>query len=159
MFEIELARRDELDVDSILMLVEKYRDEGKGEDKELCASIDRAVDASPSLRNRKDLIDQFVDSVSMTEPIEDAWAQYIARKRAEELQRLIENENLKTDETESLIADAFRDGSLMTVRARINKLFAQRSSRFSRANIHGLKTRTVFDKLNAFFHRFKGLGD
>ncbi|WP_150462250.1 type I restriction endonuclease subunit R [Nesterenkonia ebinurensis] len=158
-FEIELARQDEVNVDYILMLVEKYREDGKGEDKELRASIDRAVDASPTLRNKKDLIEQFVDKVSITGPIDEAWREYIEQKRTEELQALIAEENLKPEETEALIADAFRDGTVPTVGTRINKLFAQRSSRFSRANMHGAKKRVVIEKLNTFFDRFKGLGE
>ena len=157
-FEIELARQDEVNVDYILMLVEKYREDGKGEDKELRASIDRAVDASPTLRNKKDLIEQFVDKVSITGPIDEAWREYIEQKRTEELQALIDEENLKPEETEALIADAFRDGTVPTVGTRINKLFAQRASRFSRANAHGAKKRAVIEKLNTFFDRFKGLG-
>ena len=47
------------------MLVEQYREaKGDGEDKEIRAEISRAVDSSPSLRNKKDLIEAFVDSVS-----------------------------------------------------------------------------------------------
>lgn len=61
-FEIELIKQVEINVDYILMLVEKYlKKKGTGEDKELRAAIDRAVNASPSLRNKKDLIERFVD--------------------------------------------------------------------------------------------------
>ncbi|MCT1607971.1 type I restriction endonuclease subunit R [Nesterenkonia massiliensis] len=158
-FEIELARQDEVNVDYILMLVEKYREDGRGEDKELRASIDRAVDASPTLRNKKDLIEQFVDKVSITGPIDEAWRAFIEQKRTEELQTLIAEENLKPEETEALIADAFRDGTVPTVGTRINKLFAQRASRFSRANVHGAKKRVVIERLTSFVNRFKGLGE
>lgn len=158
-FEIELARQDEVNVDYILMLVEKYREDGKGEDKELRASIDRAVDASPSLRSKKDLIEQFVDKVSINGPVDEAWREYIDAKREEELQSLIAEQNLNPDETEAFIADAFRDGAIPSGGTRINKLFAQRASRFSRANVHGTKKRTTIDKLTAFFERFKGLGN
>jgi type I restriction enzyme R subunit len=64
-FEIELIKQVEINVDYILMLVEKYRTaKGDGEDREIKEQITRAIDASPSLRNKKDLIEDFVDSVS-----------------------------------------------------------------------------------------------
>ena len=66
-FEIELIKQVEINVDYILMLVEKYREErGDGADNEIdaLAKIRRAIDSSLSLRNKKDLIVAFVDSVS-----------------------------------------------------------------------------------------------
>ncbi|WP_341645572.1 type I restriction endonuclease subunit R [Thauera sp. SDU_THAU2] len=64
-FEIELIMQVEINVDYILMLVERYiKAKGSGEDKEIRASIERAVNSSPSLRNKKDLIEAFVNSVS-----------------------------------------------------------------------------------------------
>ena len=66
-FEIELIKQVEINVDYILMLVEQYRDaSGDGDDKEIRAAIERAVDSSPSLRNKKDLIEEFVESLSAT---------------------------------------------------------------------------------------------
>lgn len=158
-FEIELARQDEVNVDYILMLVDKKRQASGDEDKEIRADIERSVDASPSLRNKKDLILQFVDKVSITGAVEDEWRTHVEHKRAEELHTLIQEENLKPAETEALVADAFRDGAVPTVGTRINTLFAQRSSRFSRANTHGAKKQTVIEKLNTYFERFKNLGE
>jgi hypothetical protein len=40
-------------------------------DREIRANISRAIDSSPSLRNKKDLIEDFVDSVSATGEIVD----------------------------------------------------------------------------------------
>ena len=58
---MELVKQVEINVDFILMLVQKYRDaRGDGEDVEIRANISRAIDSSPSLRNKKDLIEDFV---------------------------------------------------------------------------------------------------
>ena len=74
-FEIELIKQVEINVDYILMLVQKYRDaKGAGEDKEIRATISRAVDASPTLRNKKDLIEDFVDSVSASAGVDESGA-------------------------------------------------------------------------------------
>ena len=94
-FEIELIKQVEINVDYILMLVEKYRDaKGDGDDKEIRAAIERAVDSSPSLRNKKDLIEDFVESLSATSEVDDEWPAFIAAKRAEELDRIITEEGL-----------------------------------------------------------------
>src|SRR5690606_8899045 len=64
-FEIELIKQVEINVDYILLLVEQYlKKKGSGDDKEILATIERAINSSPSLRNKKDLIEQFVDSVT-----------------------------------------------------------------------------------------------
>lgn len=77
-FEIELIKQAEINVDYILMLVEKYREKrGDGEVKEIRAQITRAVDASPSLRNKRDLVEAFVDSVSTDGEIEEEWRKFI----------------------------------------------------------------------------------
>ena len=73
------------------MLVQKYRDaKGDGDDKEIRATISHAIDASPSLRNKKDLIEDFVDSVSATGDIDEEWTAYVAKRVTEELDAIIE---------------------------------------------------------------------
>ena len=65
-FEIELIKQVEINVDYILMLVQKWREiRGDGSDKEIDAvmKIQRAVDSSLTLRNKRDLIMDFVDRV------------------------------------------------------------------------------------------------
>ena len=47
------------------------------------------MDASPSLRSRKDLIVQFVDSVSVSGEIDAEWRTYVDAKRTAELEEII----------------------------------------------------------------------
>ncbi|MCB1632830.1 MAG: type I restriction endonuclease subunit R, partial [Pseudomonadales bacterium] len=122
-FEIELIKQVEINVDYILMMVQKYRDErGDGQDKELRAGITRAIDSSPSLRNKKDLIESFVDSVSVTGEIEAEWRAYVAARREKELTEIISTENLRPEETERFMDAAFRDGQLRTTGTAITKV-------------------------------------
>ena len=56
-FEIELIKQVEVNVDYILLLVGQYLElHGEPGDVDVRATIARAIDASPSLRNKKDLI-------------------------------------------------------------------------------------------------------
>ncbi len=157
-FEIELIKQVEINIDYILMLVQKYRQaHGDGEDKEIRADITHAIDASPTLRNKKDLIEAFVDRVSATGDIDEEWAAYVAQRRTAELDAIIRDENLKPDETRSFIEAAFRDGAIQTGGTAITRVLPP-VSRFAADGGHGEKKQRVLEKLSAFFERFYGLG-
>jgi type I restriction enzyme R subunit len=156
-FEIELIKQVEINVDYILMLVQKYRDErGDGDDKEIRAEITRAVDASPSLRNKKDLIEDFVDNISVDGEINEEWGAFIRAKRDAELANIITGENLRADETVAFVETAFRDGQIRTGGTAITKVLPP-VSRFSLDGGHGEKKQRVIQKLGKFLERFFGL--
>lgn len=156
-FEIELIKQVEINVDYILMLVEKYlKAKGSGQDKEIRATIERAINASPSLRNKKDLIEQFVESVSTANKVDKEWLAFIATKKTEELDRIIADEGLNADETKAFVDNAFRDGVIPVTGTAITKILPP-VSRFSKNNGHSAKKQTVLDKLGEFFERYFGL--
>jgi type I restriction enzyme, R subunit len=156
-FEIELIKQVEINVDYILLLVEQYlKKKGTGEDKEIRATIERAVNSSPSLRNKKDLIEKFVDSVSAKAKVDAQWEAFVAAKKVEELERIIAEENLHPEATRNFIDNAFRSGSVPTTGTAITKILPP-VSRFSKNNGHATKKRTVLDKLAVFFERYFGL--
>ena len=156
-FEIELIKQVEINVDYILMLVEKYmKAKGSGQDKEIRATIERAINASPSLRNKKDLIEQFVESVSTANKVDTEWLAFIATKKTEELDRIIADEELNADETKAFVDNAFRDGVIPVTGTAITKILPP-VSRFSKNNGHSAKKQTVLDKLGEFFERYFGL--
>lgn len=157
-FEIELIKQVEINVDYILMLVTKYRDEhGDGDDKELRAEISRAVDASPSLRNKKDLIEDFVDSVSANGAVDAEWQAFIAARRDAELDAIIAEDNLRPEVTRAFIENAFRDGAITTSGTAITKVLPP-TSRFAADGSHAEKKQRVVARLGEFFERFLGLG-
>jgi len=156
-FEIELIKQVEINVDYILMLVQQYLETWDGgQDKEIRASISRAIDSSPSLRNKKDLIDEFVDSISTTAVVDQEWLAFIARKKAEELERIIADESLNPEETRAFVDNAFRDGAIASTGTAITRILPP-LSRFSGDNGHALKKQTVLERLGAFFERYFGL--
>ncbi|MFC5770656.1 type I restriction endonuclease subunit R, partial [Thauera sinica] len=135
-FEIELIKQVEINVDYILMLVERYiKAKGTGQDKEIRATIERAINSSPSLRNKKDLIEAFVDSVSPKAQVDAEWQAFVARKKIEELDRIIADEGLNSDETKTFVDNAFRDGGIPTTGTAITKILPP-VSRFSKNNNH-----------------------
>jgi type I restriction enzyme R subunit len=140
-FEIELIKQVEINVAYILMLVQKWREvRGNGSDREMSALMDiqRSVDSSPSLRNKKDLIMDFVDRVSASGEIDEEWRAYVDAQRTAELDAIIVEEHLKPEETRTFVHQAFRDGSIPTTGTAITKILPP-ASRFSAGSGHGEK--------------------
>jgi type I restriction enzyme R subunit len=86
------------------------------------------VDSSLLLRNKKDLIEEFVESLSTTSGVEAAWAAFIAAKRAEELDRIITEEALDREATDAFVEAAFRDGAVQPTDSAITKILPPVSS-------------------------------
>ncbi|MCY4139218.1 MAG: type I restriction endonuclease subunit R [Rhodobacteraceae bacterium] len=157
-FEIELVKQIEVNVDYILLLVERaQKAEGAKQKKAIQASIQRAVDASPSLRDKKDLIEQFVASISAKHDVNVEWRVFVGDMKKRELDRIIHGEGLNAAETKRFMEGAFRDGALPTTGTAITKVLPP-VSRFGKDSGHAVKKQAVLDKLGAYFNRFLGLG-
>ncbi|GHW02894.1 DEAD/DEAH box helicase [candidate division SR1 bacterium] len=154
-FEIELLKQVEINIDYILMLVRKYQD-GNCKDKEILVSIDKAVSSSFELRNKKDLIDNFIQSIKAGEDVDEYWKQFISGKKVAELAEIIREENLNEEETKEFVKRAFEDGFIPEAGTEITKILPP-TSRFGKNNTHSEKKRTVLEKLKAFVERFLGL--
>jgi type I restriction enzyme R subunit len=157
-FEIELVKQVEVNIDYILMLVMKWR-EAKATGTEHVSDVTEildAVDASPTLRNKRDLIVAFVDSQSVTDDVGADWRQFVSQRRNAELNALIAEETLKPEETRAFVAGAFRDGAVSATGTSITKILPP-ASRFSKDNNHSAKKQRVLAKLVEFFERYVGL--
>ena len=108
-FEMELIKQVEINIDYILELIRQYH-EGHSKDTEIIVKINKAVGSSIELRSKKDLIDQFISSLTPSNHIDESWQSFIEQKKREELERLITEENLNKEETFRYIENAFRDG-------------------------------------------------
>jgi type I restriction enzyme R subunit len=157
-FEIELVKQVEINVDYILMLVKQLQEKkpGSNEDKELKATIDRAVDSSFSLRSKKDLIEKFIRNINVIDDVDRSWQEFISDQKALELQQIIEDENLDEVATRMFIEQAFRDGSIRTEGVSITRLMPAKSM-FTPDDEHGKSKQKVADRLKSFFERFFSL--
>jgi len=153
-FEIELIKQIEINIDYILMLVKKYHD-SHGEDKEVLITIRKAIDASPELRSKKQLIENFIMGINEVDDVLVEWQDYVVQQREHDLEVLIESERLKPDETRKFIENAFRDGEIKTTGTDIDKLLPP-VSRFGGGNRAEMK-KGVIDRLMAYFERFYGM--
>ncbi len=156
-FEIELVKQVEINVDYILMLVEQYLKSKRPEKgREIKARIERSVSASPTLRNKKDLIEEFIESVNAKTTVDAQWQAFVERRRQEELNRIIQEEKLDAQATRAFIENAFRDGGIPANGTAITKILPP-APRFSKDNPHAALKQRVLEKLLAFFERFFGL--
>jgi len=151
-FEMELIKQVEINIDYILALIKKFHD-GHLQDREIVVSINKAIDSSVELRNKKELIEQFIDSLTPATNVDDDWRSFVDAKKLEELDRIIVDENLDKDETYKFVNNAFRDGYLQSTGTAIAKVLPP-VSRFSPTGERTMKRETVLDKLSAFFNRF-----
>ena len=154
-FEIELIKQIEINIDYILMLVQKYHD-SHCDDKEILITIRKAVDASPDLRSKKALIETFINGINDVSDVMLEWRTFVAEEKERQLAAIIKEENLKDGETRRFMDSAFRDGSVKTTGTDIDGLMPP-ISRFGGGN-RADKKRTVIEKLRAFFDRFFGIG-
>jgi type I restriction enzyme R subunit len=157
-FEIELIKQVEINVDYILMLVSKLKESGvdTDENKEIKASINRAIDASFSLRSKKDLIEKFVESLNVHSDVDESWKAFIDEQKVMELEQLIQDEKLDVPATHLFVAQAFRDGQVQVAGPALSKMMPPKSM-FTAGNDHGTQKQRVATLLQAFFERYFGL--
>lgn len=156
-FEIELIKQIEINIDYILMLVAQYHD-SHCMDKEVLITIQKAVDSSPELRSKKDLIENFIAGINEVDDIVLEWHSYIAEQREKALVTLITEEKLKEAETRAFIEGAFRDGGIKTTGTDIDKILPAVSRFGDGGGNRKAKKETVIEKLKAFFERFWNIG-
>ncbi|MEY8387868.1 type I restriction endonuclease subunit R [Oscillospiraceae bacterium 38-13] len=154
-FEIELIKQVEVNIDYILMLVEKYHD-GNCEDKEILSTIRKAVDASIQLRSKKELIEQFISQVNVESSVQGDWRRYVSEQEESDLAEIIASEKLKPEETRRFMENAFREGAIKTTGTDIDKLMPP-VSRFGGGN-RAKKKRGIIEKFKTFFEKYFGLG-
>ena len=153
-FEIELIRQIEINIDYILMLVAKYH-ASNCEDKSILVSIDKAVNSSIQLRSKKELIENFINTVNGSTKVDEDWRKFVHEQKETDLEALISDEKLKADETKRFIDNSFRDGSLKTTGTDIDKIMPP-VSRFGSGN-RVAKKQGVIEKLMQFFEKYFGL--
>jgi type I restriction enzyme R subunit len=156
-FELELIKQVEINVDYILDLVRKLQDSGvdQAANTEIKASITRAIDSSMSLRSKKDLIESFIASVNVQQgvDVDEAWAQYVSESRIRELEQIIDDEKLEGAATRVFMDQAFRSGLIQTAGTGLSRVMPAISI-FSPSGEHETQRKRVIDKLQSYFERF-----
>ena len=153
-FEIELIKQVEINIDYILMKVVEYYKSNK-KDKEILIDIKKAINSSIELRSKKELIEGFIDRVNSSKNVTDDFKKFVREEKEKDLEKVIEEEKLKPEETKKFIDNSLRDGTLKTTGTDIDKLLPP-VSRFGGGN-RAEKKLGVIEKLKVFFDKYLGL--
>ena len=153
-FEMELVKQVEVNIDYILMLVAKYH-QSNCTDKEILGSIDKAIKSSLALRSKKDLIDNFISRINAETDVMNDWTKFVKEQKETDLKTLIEDENLNEEETRKFIDNSFRDGQVKITGTDIEKILPP-MRRFGGGNRTERK-QTIINKVLKFFEKYFGL--
>lgn len=157
-FEIELVKQIEVNIDYILALVQKYHNDNCL-DAEASANILKAVDSSIQLRSKKALIEAFLARVNLIPSdqdtdVTDEWQSFVKEKYNEEVSQLIADEKLKEEKTRSLLSKSFDQGELKTGGTAVDDCMPP-MSRFGGGRAK--KKGSIIKKLKDLFEKFSGI--
>jgi len=155
-FEVELIKQTEINIDYILMMVAQYADADSSNKELKLEEINRAIDSSIELRSKKDLIRGFIERVNAQASGMD-WRTFVEEQKAEDLAQIVHDEKLKPEETERFMQGALRDGELRTTGIDLDGLMPPVSLFTPDGERDVLKLRIV-ERLRVFFEKYLGLG-
>lgn len=154
-FELELVKQIEVNIDYILILVEKYH-HTNCTDKNILTDIQKAIDSSINLRSKKDLIEDFIAHINVNTDVDKDWKAFVQARCKADLEALIVEKKLRPEKTRHFIKNAFRDRYLKTTGTDIDQILPP-VSRFNQSGKRSEKKQIVIDKLTVFFEKFAGL--
>lgn len=152
-FEMELVKQVEVNIDYILLLVAKYHS-SNCTDKEVLVSIDKAIQSSVQLRSKRVLIEAFISQLNVCSNVDEDWKQFVCQQKEDDLEKLIEQENLKPDETRHFVRNAFRDGEIKTTGVDLDQILPP-ISRFGGGR--DKKKQSVIAQLQVLFEKYFGI--
>ena len=107
-FELELIRRDTINVTYIIQLLVKFKYKHSAKDKEsIEKEIANLLNTEVSLRSKRELIDKFIQeslpNIEDTDTIPEEFEKFWNIEQEKALQELVKTENLSEEKTERLI--------------------------------------------------------
>ncbi|ANH46730.1 HsdR family type I site-specific deoxyribonuclease [Helicobacter pylori] len=153
-FEIELIKQVEVNIDYILNLIEEYAKEHGVEIQGVKTKIEPIINSSIELRNKKDLIMDFIDKYNKDQEVHAYFQEYIHQKREEEFQNIIEENRLNEEKAYSFMQHAFKGGEINFSGTEFPKIIEEKPSRFNKNSHYQEVKEKVAASLSRFFHRF-----
>ncbi|GAA7426319.1 type I restriction endonuclease subunit R [Helicobacter pylori] len=153
-FEIELIKQVEVNIDYILNLIEEFAKEHGVEIQGVKTKIEPIINSSIELRNKKDLIMDFIDKYNKDQEVHAYFQEYIHQKREEEFQNIIEENRLNEEKAYSFMQHAFRGGEINFSGTEFPKIIEEKPSRFNKNSRYQEVKEKVAASLSRFFHRF-----
>ena len=156
-FEMELVKQVEVNIDFILFLVEQYRKTHQ-QDGEIRARISKAIDSSPDLRDKKELIDKFIEQLTPNSEVDTEWRVYVNKEKRKQFETIVEEENLKREQAVEFIENAYERGYVPEGGMELDGIMPAINPFDPSADRQG-KIQKVVERLKEFFKRFAGISD
>ena len=151
-FEMELVKQVEVNIDYILYLVRQYHD-GHQQDMEIRVKISKSIDSSPDLRDKKELIEKFIDSLTPDGDVDSEWKQYVNKEKRQQFDQIVEEEHLKKEKALEFIENAFQRGYVPEGGMELDSIMPPINPFDKAANRQG-KIQIVLERIKAFFNKF-----
>ncbi|MCQ2862243.1 type I restriction endonuclease subunit R [Helicobacter pylori] len=153
-FEIELIKQVEVNIDYILNLIEEFAKEHGVEIQGVKTKIEPIINSSIELRNKKDLIMDFIDKYNKDQEVHAYFQDYIHQKREEEFQKIIEENRLNEEKAYSFMQHAFKGGEISFSGTKFPEIIEEKPSMFGQNSRYQEVKEKVAASLSRFFHRF-----
>ncbi|VTX73022.1 Type I restriction enzyme EcoR124II R protein [Campylobacter jejuni] len=152
-FEIELIKQNEINVDFILFLLEEYHKTNQEKTKE---SILKTIISNPSLRDKKELIEEFLNEIdhNKNSDYKSLFENFMQRKKEQELNKLIKDENLNENLTKEYLDEAFELNFFQDKGEGIGRLMPLINPFAPKSEGNDEKRQQIIDKLKSFFDKF-----
>ncbi len=151
-FEMELVKQVEVNIDYILFLVNQYHD-SHCQDAEIRIKIVKAIDSSPDLRDKRELIERFIDALTPDSRVDEDWRDYINREKREEYNAIIEEEHLKPQPAIDFIEMAWERGYVPEGGLELSGIMPPINPFDPSANREG-KMQRVLERIKTFFAKY-----
>lgn len=151
-FEMELVKQIEVNIDYILFLVKKFHD-SHCKDSEIRVKIDKAIDSSPDMRDKKELIDKFINSLTPNSKVDEEWQNYVNTCKRTEFNEIENEYHLKKEKADDFIAMAFERGYVPECGLELNNMMPPINPFDPDADRDG-KVRQVVARLKTFFNKY-----
>jgi len=151
-FEMELVKQVEVNIDYILFLVQQMQGD-RADIAELTVKINKAIDSSPDLRDKKDLINRFIESLTPDSEVTEKWKQYVDEQKRKEFYDIVSEEHLKEGPAREFIATAWERGYVPEGGLELNAIMPPINPFDPNANREG-KLQKVVGRIKGFFGKF-----
>lgn len=158
-FEVDLLKTQEVNLDYILELIFKYKQESKNKD-DVITEIRRIVRSSLNNRAKESLFVEFINHVSLDDisnknHIMEDFYYFAQEKQRDEAEQLIIDEKLNVEAAKRYLMTSLHRGFASENGTELSETLPKMSP----LNPHYLtKKQTVFQKIVAFVEKFKGIG-
>ena len=110
-FEMELMKSIEINIDYILFLVGQLTG-NEPHDREIIIKTIKSVQASPDLRNKEELIREFIDRHTPDTDVHSQWSEFVRQSQKKQIEEIIADENLNREKTLTFVEQSFRNGEV-----------------------------------------------